>query len=81
MKCKSNYKDLDKFKNYRDRYKARYRVRTGSYSYKPRPWTKEELQMVQAHEITDRELSKKINRSVSAIQAARYKLKKGIYSI
>lgn len=81
MKCKSDYKDLDKYRNYRNRSKARYRARTGSYSYKPREWTKEELQMVQAHEITDRELSKKINRSVAAIQGARYKLKKGIYSI
>lgn len=81
MKCKGGYKDLDKYRNYRNRHKARYRAKTGSYSYKPREWTKEELQMVQAHEIPDRELSKKINRSVVAIQIARHRLKEGIYSI
>ena len=81
MKCKSQYKDLNKYRNYRNRCKTRYRARTGSNVYEPREWTKEELRMVQAHKITDRELSKKINRSVAAIQNARYKLKKGIYNI
>ena len=81
MKCKSNYKDPDKYRNYRNRWKSRYRSKTGSYLYKPREWTKEELQMVQAHEITDRELSKKIKRSVQAIQQARHRLKKGDLSI
>ena len=81
MKCKSNFKDLNKFRVYRERYKTRYRARTGSNRYKLREWTKEELRMVQAHEIPDRELSEKINRSVSAIQVARYRLKKGVYNI
>lgn len=81
MKSKSKFKDLNKFRIYRERSKTRYRARTGSNRYKPREWTKEELRMVQAHEIPDRELGEKINRSVCAIQAARYRLKEGIYNI
>lgn len=81
MKCKSGYKDPDKYRDYRNRCKARYRAKTGSNVYEPREWTKEELRIVQAHEIPDRELSEKINRSVTAIQNARYRLKEGIYNI
>ena len=81
MKCKSKYKDPNKYRNYRNRYQTRYRAKTGSNAYKPREWTKEELRMVQAHEVTDRELSKKINRSVGAIQSARHRLKEGIYDV
>lgn len=81
MKCKSKFKDLNKFRIYRERCKTRYRARTGSNRYKPREWTKEELRMVQSHEISDRELSEKIDRSVGAIQTARHRLKKGVYDM
>lgn len=81
MKCKKNFKNLDKYRSYRERYKTRYRQRTGAYKYKPREWTVEELRMVKAHKITDRELSEKIKRSISAIQMARYRIKTGHYDI
>lgn len=40
-------------------------------------WTQHEDAAVLAHEITDRELAKKIGRSVQAIQIRRARLKKG----
>ena len=43
--------------------------------YEPRPWTREEDVAVLAHDILDTELSKKIERSVQAIQIRRCRLK------
>ena len=72
----STYCDMGKFRKSRERYKANYRNRTGSGKYGKHAWTNAELDMVLAHEITDRELSEKIGRSVAAIQIMRSKLKK-----
>ena len=57
--------------------KRRYRERTGSFIYEKRPWTTEEERLVLYSNLTDRELSEKIKRSVSAIQKKRSVLKKG----
>lgn len=44
--------------------------------YPKRPWTLEEDEMVERHEIPDRELSSLIQRSVTAIQKRRHELRK-----
>ena len=76
MLCKKHYKDMDKYRATRERYKAKYRRMTGAGVYNRRPWTEEEVDMVLAHEIPDRELSEKINRSVGSIQIMRTRVKK-----
>ena len=55
-------------------------ARTGSGRYWGR-WTSEQLHEVMAHKQSDRELSKRIGRSVSAIQTARYRVRRGPVSI
>ena len=47
-----------------------------AFLYKPRPWTEKEDRLVLAHEIPDRELSKKIRRSMKAISNRRWRLKR-----
>lgn len=67
-----------RFRQIVNRWKAGYRKRTGSDKYVPRPWEEDEDRLVLEHKISDRELSEKIQRSVSAIQTRRSKLKSGI---
>lgn len=43
--------------------------------------TNEEKELIFKHEITDRELGKKINRSVKSIHMIRHKIKTGIYLV
>jgi FtsZ-binding cell division protein ZapB len=75
MKCKKQYKDQEKYKAYKRGWQQRYRNKTGAYAYKRRSWTTDEIEQVIKHEITDRELSEKIQRSVGAIQLMRYRIK------
>ena len=51
--------------------KRRYRMRTGSFKYKRRHWTEEEIKLLFDSKLTDRELSKLLERSVAAIQKKR----------
>ena len=44
--------------------------------YEPKEWTLEEDELVLAHSMSDRELSKRIKRSVQSIQIRRCRLKK-----
>ena len=68
---------MNKYRAYRNRWKARYRAKHGQGLYPPRPWTQEEKQMVMEHSIPDTELSPMIERSISAIQGMRHKIKYG----
>lgn len=74
MNRKQQYRDKDKCRETCRRQKQRYYGRT-SFLYPARLWTHEEDEMVTAHEITDSELSAKIERSVRAIQRRRWQLK------
>lgn len=75
-----------RLKSYADKEKAlacRNRNRKSNYDKAPGDplvshsrWTQQEEDMVAIHEISDRELSKKIGRSVRAIQGKRTRLKK-----
>ena len=72
---KANYRDMQRYHITRRQQIARWRQRGGSGQYPKRPWTDEEIKLVLAHKITDRELSRQIQRSVVAIQTKRFHLK------
>lgn len=72
---KDSYKNIEKFKQTKQRQKRRYYRKTMTGLPMP-DWTKEEIIMVLKHEITDTEISAKIGRSVGAIQKKRCLLKK-----
>ena len=79
-KCNS-IKNLDDYRAYRRHKKAEYRQRTGSNQYRRRRWKIDELKQVIEHKIPDRELSKKINRSVTAIQKKRYEIRDALREV
>lgn len=56
----------------------RYYART-AFLYKARPWSEKEDIAVLAHEIPDRELSERIERSMKAISNRRWRLRKEGY--
>lgn len=66
-----------KFQQINNRWKAKYRKKTGAFMYEARSWDEFEDRLVLSHAIPDRELSKKIRRSVTAIQIRRNRLKRG----
>ena len=80
MKCKSEYANEETYRATKRRQSERYRARTGSGQYWGR-WTAEQLREVMRHEQSDRELSKRIGHSVSAIQTARNRVRRGLVSI
>lgn len=73
MNRKQGYKDLEKWRKTCREQKQRYYAKTSSL-YTHRPWTTEEDAMVMEHNLTDSELSVKIERSVRAIQHRRHHL-------
>ncbi len=56
--------------------KLRYYRRSQKRANAHQPWTIEELEMIAAHHMTDRELSVKFQRSIAAIQTQRFLMKK-----
>lgn len=70
------YKDKDRFRQKREEWKTGYRKRTGAFLYPARDYSIYEDMAILEHSIPDRELSKKIERSVNAIQKRRWFLKK-----
>ena len=72
-----NYKDRDVGRQKLNEYKSRYRLSHGANEYKRRKWTKEEDELIIAHNISDTEISKQINRSVGSIQTHRNRLLSG----
>lgn len=81
MSFKSNgYKSIEEHRKHREKWKRGYRARTGAYKWNRR-WAKDEIERVIEHNISDRELSKEIEHSVSAIQKMRWRVKEGIIDI
>ena len=75
---RKRYKSEEDYLQNERKWKAKYRKATGSYqNIHLRRWEKWEDKIVLEHSITDRELSKKIHRSVSAIQIRRSRLLNG----
>lgn len=67
-------KNGDRYECIKD-YNKRYYAKTANI-YPKRPWTEEETQLVMQHNLTDRELSELLKRSMSAIQYKRHKTNK-----
>ncbi len=65
---------MNKYHEYRERTKARYRQK--HYVKNGTRWTIEEIEMVLAHTMTDVELGKLIKRTPGAIQVKRAQLNK-----
>lgn len=80
MKRKNTYANEETYRAAKRRQSERYRARTGSGLYRS-PWTTEQLYRVMRHEQSDRELSDAIGHSVSAIQTARHRVRRGLVSI
>jgi hypothetical protein len=78
MKCRKAYKDDEKFKVYRNAYKAKYDKKTSYFTAEShgRHYTFEEQNMIMRHDMSDREIAKYLNRSVNSIQRARWTIKK-----
>ena len=75
MKCKKYYKDIEKYRAYRNGAKRRYATKRRFNTGKRRLWTEEEIMIVMDHEMTDTEIAKKISRSVTAVQIKRNRMK------
>lgn len=71
----SYYKDKEKFREHREKWKTGYRVRTGAFKWKSR-WSSSDIKKVLEHSVPDRVLSEEICHSVSAIQKKRWEIKK-----
>lgn len=69
------YKDKKKYIEARNRWKRRYRAKTGGHKWRNK-WNDEEIRKVIEHNIPDRELSNEICHSVSSIQRKRWEMKK-----
>lgn len=75
MNRRKAYRDMAKFRETCRKQRRRYYQKTANL-YEKRRWTPEEDVVVIEHNIPDSHLSKKIKRSVEAIQVRRSKLKK-----
>ena len=76
MKRRKDYKDQDRFRRYRNRYKNRYNAKRDYSGGKKNKWSEDEEKIVLAHEMTDTEIAKMLKRSINAIQVRRNLLKK-----
>lgn len=81
-KCLKYYADSEKARAYRNRQRKRnYDKCPGDPRVSKSPWTDDEVKLVLDHTMTDREISKKIGRSVTAIQMKRCKTLKRMKGI
>lgn len=71
----TKYKDRNKYIEAREKYKSKYRMKTGAFKWWSR-FNDNEVRMIMEHSISDRELSEKIKHSVSSIQRKRWEMKK-----
>lgn len=77
MNRKKDYRDMEKYREARNRQKRRYYGKT-AHKYGSRRWTQEEKEIILRHELTDMKISRIIKRSVAAIQCKRSLLKGNI---
>lgn len=80
-KCKSKYKDLEKYRRWRNRGKRKNyaKGRIGCYKHE---WTKlEDSLILYSLDKTDRQLALEIHHSVAAIQSRRYRLMKNLKEV
>lgn len=72
MKCLRFYKDDAKRQAYVKRQYDRYYGATSFAINNNRRWTEEEIALVMNHDITDKEIARKLGRSVHAVQLKRH---------
>lgn len=75
MLRKSEYKDLEKYKKTKREQEKRYYGKTQDVLNSRKYWTPREIKMIMAKNMSDRELSQILGRSMKAIQVKRYKIK------
>lgn len=75
MNRKKAYKHIDKWRETNHKHRLKYYRKTQNAENKGKRWEEKDIKLVLAHEIPDTELSKKIGRSVQAIQQCRLKHK------
>lgn len=68
---KANYKDKEKLLTTRNAQRKRYYKQTQGFA--PRKWTEEEVELLLESDMSDRELSDFISRSVASIQLKRHR--------
>lgn len=77
MKCRKNYRDDRKYKEYRNAYKRRRNARSKELAINNgKKWTSEEIKMLLEHKIPDSQLAVKLSRSLSSINVKRATLKR-----
>lgn len=74
MKSKKYYRNIDKYHEAKRRQQARHRQKYCA-TKKPDYWTCEELELLLNFQGFDRDLAKKLGRSLNAIYIKRHKLK------
>ena len=72
MNNKNCYKDMEKWSEACHRQRLRYYRQTAFAENHQQPWSDKEIEIVMAHEMPDRSISKLIGRSVGAIQHKRH---------
>ena len=75
-KCRKQYKDLDKYIAYCNRHRKSNYLKGNFSDGNRKRYTQEEMELILDHSISDRELAKRLKRSVQAIQIKRARLKK-----
>lgn len=77
MNHRHRYKDPDKARLMCNKTRKKNYQQTANAPNGKRIWTVRDIDIVMAHEKTDREISKQIGRSVQAIQIMRARINKG----
>lgn len=72
MKCKSKYKDMEKYRLYANRNRKKSYDKTAIYGRNA--WTQEQERMVLERSMTDEKLSAVIHHSAASIQKKRWEL-------
>ncbi|BAG09112.1 hypothetical protein [Finegoldia magna] len=74
MKCKDKYKNLDKYRAAKRRQQQRHRDRYGA-GKPPKSWSDEEIRLLMGFDGLDRDLAKRLNRSLGAIYTKRARVR------
>lgn len=76
MRCRKSYASEEKYRAAKKRASQRYRDRNGGHMYRDH-WDDDDYLAVMRHDMPDSELSPLIGHSVSAIQSARRRVRRG----
>lgn len=74
LKCRKDYADDDKFKEYRNAQKKKRNEKTmASATNSGRSWKQDEIDIVIKHEVPDIEIARMLGRTLSAVSTCRRK--------